>query len=672
MENYLYIPVNSLNFNNILSSESISPQIFYEKRGYGFKRFEKSNINSFTNSILVYNKIPITHDIKSDREEFIFYLAVPSNLIKKETQKHNLNNFEIFQLDYTLYINSVECFFITRTKNESLKLIASTNRSIEVKNVDNYEKNLKSLEEYKFEKDNFNYDLLEKISDFKNYNHDQIVFDRKVNKIKGFVYGYLSGHLNELPKEILKAKLFYQEFINTYSLLSNELSTTVNQKNNYYQKGKNKEIEGYYDKLQELIDNISLLLDIYDASSIENNVVEDFNFDIDTLKDFKKYNSKKLKKSLYQILLDLFKDSNLESLSIEELLNYLISQSKRFSQNTSIINYNSLEAKFNLVRGIIYQKFNEIELANSNCEKINELPFEYDVKKMTINLKSKELEQNELFLYNLILKEFLSLEELSTADEIGQRRLNILATIGKLSTESKVFEKDSEDIKYLRKLYDSLKTIGIGFKINDTESVALQSLACFLNRYSDFEKLTDYMMKNNVSKNSFVMGIWGAAYGFSNTSKLVLAPLFRNNDILIEAIQLSNNIATSQPIYENTLYKFVSELERNTIFNTYTIKSEISIVKEPLSDKLDKKDEFLEIIISNKKLRGNDEWIKIINDCFKLVDKEIRSGELFDSSNAKLDLFIEKLIVKAKETKGFGDAKINEAIDEYSKFLKIK
>jgi hypothetical protein len=604
MESYLYIPVNSLNFNNILSSESISPHTFYEKRGFGFKRFEKNNLNYFANSILVYNIIPITNDIKSDREEFIFYLAIPNNFIKKNAQKHSFNNFEVFQLDYTLYLNSVECFFITKTKSESLKLIASTNRSLEVKNVDNYKKNLKSLEEYKFDIDYFRSDLIESINDFKNYNHDQILIDRKVNKIKGFVYGYLSGHLNELPKEILKAKQFYQEFINVYSLLSNELSTIVNQKNNFIKKSKN--IESYYYKLQELIDNISFLIDVYDESSVENNLVEDFNFDKETLKDFKKYQSKKLKKSLYQVLIDLFKDSNLESLSIEEILIFLINQSKRFSQNPTIDNYNSLEKKFNTVRGIVTQKFNRIELANSNYTKLDELPFEYDDKKKTINLKCNEIEQKDLFLYNLIIKEFLSLEELSTSDEIGQRRLSILATIGKLSSETKLFEKDSDEIRYLRKLYDSLKTIGVGFKTNDTERIALQSLACFLNRYSDFEKLTDFISKNNVSKNSFVIGIWGAAYGFSNTSKLVLAPLFRNNDLLIDTIQFSNRIATSQSIYEDTLYKFNCNLEKKTSLASYSIESKTCIVEEPSDNSLKKDDKFLELIISNKKLRGNE------------------------------------------------------------------
>ena len=55
----LYIPTSTLNFNNIMSSESISPVSFYDKRKYGYKRFEKVEPNNFDNIIILYNKYPI-------------------------------------------------------------------------------------------------------------------------------------------------------------------------------------------------------------------------------------------------------------------------------------------------------------------------------------------------------------------------------------------------------------------------------------------------------------------------------------------------------------------------------------------------------------------------------------------------------------------------------------
>ena len=55
----IYLPTSTLNFNSIMSSESVSPASFYSKRGFGHKRFEKVNPNRLDNRIVLYPKYPI-------------------------------------------------------------------------------------------------------------------------------------------------------------------------------------------------------------------------------------------------------------------------------------------------------------------------------------------------------------------------------------------------------------------------------------------------------------------------------------------------------------------------------------------------------------------------------------------------------------------------------------
>ena len=52
----LFIPTSSLNFNNILSSESISPKAFYALRGYGYARWQEVEQNNLDNVILLYSQ----------------------------------------------------------------------------------------------------------------------------------------------------------------------------------------------------------------------------------------------------------------------------------------------------------------------------------------------------------------------------------------------------------------------------------------------------------------------------------------------------------------------------------------------------------------------------------------------------------------------------------------
>ena len=54
----LYIPTCTLNFNNILSSVSISPLGFYARRGFGNKRFYSVCANDKEQAIILYSKYP--------------------------------------------------------------------------------------------------------------------------------------------------------------------------------------------------------------------------------------------------------------------------------------------------------------------------------------------------------------------------------------------------------------------------------------------------------------------------------------------------------------------------------------------------------------------------------------------------------------------------------------
>ena len=79
MKQKLYIPTSSLNFNNIMSSESISPQSFYEMRGYGYKHFERVELNSLDNTILLYEEFPDFSIDDSELENFAILILAFNN-----------------------------------------------------------------------------------------------------------------------------------------------------------------------------------------------------------------------------------------------------------------------------------------------------------------------------------------------------------------------------------------------------------------------------------------------------------------------------------------------------------------------------------------------------------------------------------------------------------------
>ena len=58
MKEKLYIATSTSNFNNILSTESISPAGFYSRRNFGYRNFKKVGPNACDGCIVLYDQIP--------------------------------------------------------------------------------------------------------------------------------------------------------------------------------------------------------------------------------------------------------------------------------------------------------------------------------------------------------------------------------------------------------------------------------------------------------------------------------------------------------------------------------------------------------------------------------------------------------------------------------------
>ena len=65
-----YIITSSLNVDNILSSESISPLSFYAKRDFGYKTFQKIDQLNILNSVVLFSQIPYFEIHDAERENY--------------------------------------------------------------------------------------------------------------------------------------------------------------------------------------------------------------------------------------------------------------------------------------------------------------------------------------------------------------------------------------------------------------------------------------------------------------------------------------------------------------------------------------------------------------------------------------------------------------------------
>jgi hypothetical protein len=76
----LYIPTSTFNFNNILSSESVSPKAFYGQRGFGYSRWMTIPENGIENVTLLYEKPFVFSRPKSDVEDHPMLIELQTDI----------------------------------------------------------------------------------------------------------------------------------------------------------------------------------------------------------------------------------------------------------------------------------------------------------------------------------------------------------------------------------------------------------------------------------------------------------------------------------------------------------------------------------------------------------------------------------------------------------------
>lgn len=182
-----------------MSSESISPKAFYGQRGFGYKHWHPITENPFENSLLLYEEMPAIMRSPSDYDDYPMNIAVcvpEADIIPTRTPG-------VWQCTKTIYLNpNSTTFFFDTTEHKQIAL-SKAESSAETKMVSLYQSRMYCAIMNK------RYDIS---SCYDTPLHlENIRQDQRINKMKGFLYGYYIGaalsmteqdvaHLNILNK----------------------------------------------------------------------------------------------------------------------------------------------------------------------------------------------------------------------------------------------------------------------------------------------------------------------------------------------------------------------------------------------------------------------------------------------------------------------------------------
>ena len=182
----LYIPTTTLNFNNILSSETISPKAFYERRGYGYKRWETVAENSLENCILLYKKPFLFRRPNNGLDDYPM-------LIELEVDESEIAELEPcgdwgYKSSHCLMLTPVTARFIFFSEEHKRIAMSKSETSAETKLTRLYRSRL-CVESYSESTQEYD------VADFETPDNEALETDKRQNKIKGFAYGYTIGRM---------------------------------------------------------------------------------------------------------------------------------------------------------------------------------------------------------------------------------------------------------------------------------------------------------------------------------------------------------------------------------------------------------------------------------------------------------------------------------------------
>ena len=193
---YLYIPTTTLNFNSILSTESISPAAVCALRGFGNKRFEKVDPNPFENVLLLYDKYPIFNIEDSERDNYPMVLRISAVRLRGELLQpsHETEDVCVYTRTQTIFFDPSTTVFFFPTSDALRITTTKAEPSLTTKLVSLYEQQSLQVKVQKSGSFDWSRINIQGITDDAEPSVDKCCKnDIRTNRLKGFVYGYVLG-----------------------------------------------------------------------------------------------------------------------------------------------------------------------------------------------------------------------------------------------------------------------------------------------------------------------------------------------------------------------------------------------------------------------------------------------------------------------------------------------
>ena len=503
----LYIPTCSLNINNILSSDSISPASQYATRKVGNKRFFPVVACPSEHAIFLYSKIPSFKVDDRGMENYRVVIAIEANSIGQELKKIDSNSsVDTYICESTIYFNPQIATFLYEGRNAYQACAILAEQSLENKSFHLYRHTqIDRILEFKWD-----------LTYCKKYqNEGETVYqekDARIDRIKGAIICFYAGLKQVNSPELATLKKDARRIKNIFSALANSSN-----------RGLSKEQETI---LEPIVKEFSEVFSYVDpVTSRNNDAINSYLASSETLKA----NADVIPKT---VLLNIISE-----LGLTRSLMQLLKLSEPFDIYTiyDIIGSSKfadlLPRKMAEMDRAISVVERELKIANPTQVTLTEKFSISNDNELTIIDDSSKLEFYNQFINALIQGKHLDNTEVKPSLAVALLGGQILKT---LIGEEKWNTSSARD--YINALLSNIQN-GTPFDILSDGHDILQAFAAFSLKGADIDKLTDCLSQNGLSEYHYAWGFWGAAYGYAQLPKTFTKEVI-TKDTLPEVYQL--------------------------------------------------------------------------------------------------------------------------------------
>lgn len=193
-----------------MSSESISPKAFYSMREFGYKTWHNVEENPLDNSMFLYEEMPAVKREVSDYDDYPMVIAI--TVSEEVFEDFSFTNIPgVWQYDKTLYLNPSNTTIFFDTEEHKRIALSKSESSAETKMVALYQPRMLCAQMLK------RYD----VSSCKDLDlcKEAVIKDQRINKFKGFLYGYYIGASLSMNDNDVKKLNILNEIKNVYAAI---------------------------------------------------------------------------------------------------------------------------------------------------------------------------------------------------------------------------------------------------------------------------------------------------------------------------------------------------------------------------------------------------------------------------------------------------------------------